>query len=131
MARETIRWESLLQTFPLAAEAGTLLTLRSYVPFYVFLHKSSPQKIQVNGLPGKSRVHLAPLHCLVPRLCRIDFSLSVLRVSWSLQSLAFLWEMARKGKETHLRAYRHSGHLPAFNGSHKGQSLSLPFSSAS
>lgn len=83
------------------------------------MYFSSPQKIQVNGLPGNSRVHLAPIHCLVPRLCRTDFSLSVLRVSWSLQSPAFLWEMARKGKETYLRAYRHSSHLPTFNGSHK------------
>lgn len=111
MATEMIRWEILLQSLPLVAEAGTLVTQRRHVPFYVSPHKSSPQ----NGLPGNSRVHLAPLPCVVPRLCRPDFSLSFLRVSWPFQSPPFLWEIAREGKETYLRAYRHSSHLPTFN----------------
>lgn len=98
MATETIRWESPLQTLLLAAKAGTLVTQRRHVPFYVSLHKSSPQKIQVIGLPGNSRVHLAPLPCLVPRQCRADFSLPFLRASWSLQSPAFLWKRLEKGR---------------------------------
>lgn len=82
-----IRWENPLQTLPLAAEAGTPITQRRHVPFSAPLHKCSPQKIQVNGLPVNSRVHLGPYPCLAPRLCRADFSLSFLRMSWSLHDL--------------------------------------------
>lgn len=122
MAREMIRCESAIQTLP----SGTLVTQRRHGPSSGSPHKSSPQKIQANNL------HLSPcLPCLVPRLCRADFSLSFLGVSWSLQSPAFLLGVAREGNQTHLRFHTYNSHLPAFNLGHKVQSLSLTYYSAS